>query len=278
MKVNVKTICNWLTELDIDVNLNFTLWIDICHVPQLGFNIFYACEPTDIAPYIKPWILNNYKYFNIVLSHDKEILQKCPNAIKFHWTNLWIKEHEYISNENKQLNVSFICGGNHMCQGHLIRRECWLKQEEITLPKKFFYSTRINGELKKFDGNLPCSKDSKLELFKDTMFHIVMENSRINDYFSEKILDCFATWTVPIYFGCPNINEYFDIRGIIVVNSVDEIISTVNNLTENDYTSKFEYMKYNREITIDKYPNDFNASFNKQLVPVLQNYLYSVTQ
>ena len=26
---------------------------------------------------------------------------------------------------------------------------------------------------------------------------------------SEKIADCFLAWTMPIYYGCPRIAEYF---------------------------------------------------------------------
>ena len=38
-------------------------------------------------------------------------------------------------------------------------------------------------------------------------------------YFTEKLLDCFLTRTVPVYWGCPDIYEYFDLDGIIHVNN-----------------------------------------------------------
>ena len=47
------------------------------------------------------------------------------------------------------------------------------------------------------------------------LFSIVVENDFTNDYFSEKILDCFATKTIPIYLGSNNITNYFDETGII---------------------------------------------------------------
>jgi len=40
-------------------------------------------------------------------------------------------------------------------------------------------------------------------------YSIAMENSQQLNYFSEKIIDCFLSWTMPIYWGCPNISEYF---------------------------------------------------------------------
>ena len=40
----------------------------------------------------------------------------------------------------------------------------------------------------------------------------------INDFFTDKIIDCFLTGTIPIYHGCQDISDYFDIEGIIIFN------------------------------------------------------------
>jgi hypothetical protein len=37
------------------------------------------------------------------------------------------------------------------------------------------------------------------------MFHIAVENVKIDNWYTEKISQSFATKTVPIYWGCPNI-------------------------------------------------------------------------
>jgi len=49
----------------------------------------------------------------------------------------------------------------------------------------------------------------------DYMFSVAMENARSPGYFTEKILDCFATGTVPIYYGAPDIGDFFNKDGII---------------------------------------------------------------
>ena len=48
----------------------------------------------------------------------------------------------------------------------------------------------------------------KEEGLKDYYFSITIENSKSKNYFTEKILDCFACGTIPIYWGCPNIGDY----------------------------------------------------------------------
>eukprot|EP00620_Florenciella_sp_RCC1587_P021099 CAMPEP_0182561832 /NCGR_PEP_ID=MMETSP1324-20130603/4262_1 /TAXON_ID=236786 /ORGANISM="Florenciella sp., Strain RCC1587" /LENGTH=60 /DNA_ID=CAMNT_0024774579 /DNA_START=220 /DNA_END=399 /DNA_ORIENTATION=+ len=50
------------------------------------------------------------------------------------------------------------------------------------------------------------------------MFHIAIENVKSNGYFTEKLLDCFLTRTVPLYWGCPNIGEYFEVEGMIIID------------------------------------------------------------
>lgn len=84
-----------------------------------------------------------------------------------------------------------------------------------------------------YKGELNYNKYCKFEGLKDYKYCLTVENSEIKNYFTEKIIDCFLTWTKPIYFGCPNINEYFsedsyewlDIRK---EESVDKIIQIIN--------------------------------------------------
>ena len=79
----------------------------------------------------------------------------------------------------------------------------------------------------------------------DYRFSIVIENSRAKDYFTEKLVDSLVVGTVPIYWGCTNVGDYFDTRGMYVVNSLEEIASIVGSLTEKDYIEKIQYIKSN---------------------------------
>jgi hypothetical protein len=40
-------------------------------------------------------------------------------------------------------------------------------------------------------------------------YSIAVENATGPDYWTEKIADCFLTWTVPLYYGCSNLERYF---------------------------------------------------------------------
>jgi hypothetical protein len=75
---------------------------------------------------------------------------------------------------------------------------------------------------------------SKEPLFT-SMFHIAIENCSIKNYFTEKIVDCFQTRTVPIYYGCRNIGEFFNDCGIIQCHNLEDIINVCNQLTPEVY-------------------------------------------
>lgn len=61
-------------------------------------------------------------------------------------------------------------------------------------------------------------------------FAVVVENSRARNFFTEKLLDCFAVGTIPIYWGCPNIGDFFDARGILQFQTIHELTSILADL------------------------------------------------
>lgn len=265
----------WMKNIVVNTKKPIFLWIDLINDTVLpdGFNIFYVCEPRVINPHYKiiPWIIQNWKKFDLVLSHDDEVIQNCPNAKYFHWTSALINENEYhLFSMNKEFGVTFICGGKLMCQGHYIRRTCWQRQQEIKIPKELFYSTQVRGNLPILPENKALPIDTKACAF-NKMFHITMENCQIKGYFSEKITDCFLTYTIPIYWGCPNIGDFFHTEGIIIVESFDKIIEIVNNLTEDDYYSRKEWMEKNRTIALN-YPMDQPKGMLYHLMPILKEH------
>ena len=83
----------------------------------------------------------------------------------------------------------------------------------------------------------------KEEGIKDYMFSVAVENAVYDTYFTEKLTDCFATGTIPIFYGCKGVTEYFNEDGIIFLDD-DFDVST---LTEELYYSKMDAIKDNFE-------------------------------
>ena len=49
----------------------------------------------------------------------------------------------------------------------------------------------------------------KFDAIAPYRYHLVLENSVLPHYWSEKLADCFLAGAHPFYVGCPNISDYF---------------------------------------------------------------------
>ena len=81
------------------------------------------------------------------------------------------------------------------------------------------------------------------------MFSIAIENGVLDNYFTDRILDLFATGTIPIYRGAPNISDFFDVNGILSFRTYEELVKIIENLDENLYLSKIHSMKKNFDLS-----------------------------
>ena len=82
---------------------------------------------------------------------------------------------------------------------------------------------------------LSAGDNGRLELMK-YKFHIAVENSSLPNYMTEKLHDCFLTKTVPIYYGCPNISDYYDMDGILKFETLEQLVNILRNLSLNCMT------------------------------------------
>lgn len=81
-------------------------------------------------------------------------------------------------------------------------------------------------------GGLP----RKIEGLKPYKFSIGIENSREQNYISEKFYDCILTNTIPIYYGATNIREVFPENGYFVIEDIEntqQILQLLQYINEN---------------------------------------------
>jgi hypothetical protein len=101
------------------------------------------------------------------------------------------------------------------------------------------------------------SPDGKCKMagIKPYKYSIALTNSQQLNYFSEKICDIYLGWGMPIYWGCPNIGDFFPEKSFRVIDCNDpnvnqrikEIINTP--LTEED----IEAIGEARRLVLEKY-------------------------
>jgi len=150
---------------------------------------------------------------------------------------------------------SIIASNKRWTSGHKLRHVIidYLIKNNINIVD--FYGGRFN--------NLP----QKINGLKDYMFSITIENCKSDYYFTEKLIDCFLTGTVPIFWGCPSIHKFFNVKGMLIFNTLQECINIINTLTIEKYTRMLPYIKENFE-TAKKYTR---FKFNEEAIMELIN-------
>jgi hypothetical protein len=173
----------------------------------------------------KEQILTKYKY---LFTCDKEL---CSLDERIKWiyagSNLpWCfgRNSNYFIPEKTKL-VSMICSPKDYSEGHRYR----LKVAKELQPYVDLYGG-AHGSARPGEGT--GAHRDKSDAIDPYMFSIVLENDSYPSYFTEKITDCFARGTVPIYHGDPEICNYFDCSGIIPYSD-----GIVNKLNKNVYDS-----------------------------------------
>lgn len=170
------------------------------------------------------------------------------------WMMSWFSNSNYSTFKmNKLFSVSYLFSlrgisemTEHMKSDNFTYsvRQCIIDNLQKIHAPKVIYMTNWNKDLPKKYPHVPLLPDHK-ECLYYSMFNISLENSKQVNYFSEKIIDCFLTFTIPMYIGCPNIGEYFDTRGIIFASNANDLISKCNSLTPELYASLHEYCTNN---------------------------------
>lgn len=238
----VKFHNKYKTDITIFTTIPVSVYIDefpFDPIPKGSIRMVMLEEPLR-GPLFE--LAKNYpQYYDYLLTYQDDLLQTNPKAVFFRCADTWVQGYE----PEKKFCVSTVVGGKNdpRMQGYAMRHELWHRQKEIIVPKDFYLSGNFKWKQVNYGGKKVLGENKK-PLF-DSMFHISIENTSIKHYFSEKLLDCFHTRTIPIYYGCINIGEYFNIYGMILVNSVDDIIRECNKLTPELYEGMFPAVEDN---------------------------------
>lgn len=143
----------------------------------------------------------------------------------------WIWPDNRKIHEKSKL-VSMIASNKGWLRGHQNRLN-WV--EKLKDKVDLFGSGRPNQLKDKEDGLV------------DYMFSIAIENDNSDTYFTEKLTDCFAVGTVPVYWGSRKVVEkYFDPRGVIFLEDDTELKS----LSKEKYESMLPFIQKNFETAL----------------------------
>lgn len=206
--------------------------------------IAYILESDYIAPHTLHYLEENIHHFDVVLTHNQRFIDKFPDkSIFYPHCNCSIKRQDFQVYSKTEL-VSFISSTKQMgVSGHLMRHAIY----ELYQARSTNWVGLLAGHV-----DLHCYGtlannfiEYKLDSVQEYCFQVVVENSIIDTYFTEKIIDCFVTGTIPIYYGTTKITDYFDAQGIIQFATLEELFDILGRLSAADYQQRIDAVHEN---------------------------------
>lgn len=180
--------------------------------------------------------------YSKIFTFSDQVLDRYQNALFIPASGLWygtavnggtLDERRY---GKKEKNISVVASAKAHTKYHRLRVETAKRAVEAGLADGYgaFCNNRIN---------------QKADALDDYRYSIVVENDVKPYYFTEKILDCFASMTIPIYLGAAKIGEYFNTDGIIMLEegNCDHIETVLKQCSAQDYEARLEAVKDNFE-------------------------------
>ena len=172
--------------------------------------------------------------FSRILCRYPEYVQRYSNVLGFNVAETWVPEDAVkdIDFANKRTSCSLIASNKTELEGHKLRHEV------VSLINNQELNVDVLGR-----GYKPF--EHKQDGLLGYQYSVVIENEQEPHYFTEKLLDSMVCKTIPIYWGCPNIGDYFDVQGMIICSSLEEVIEAIKSLPAYPSSSVMEALEYN---------------------------------
>lgn len=235
----------WDRDDDNTKDYIFVTDLDVQKLEAFTNKKIYAwlLESPNVTPEAYEFVKRNNTFFDKIFTFDEEIL-KFKNSFFLPFGGSML-DYNDIKLFNKTKNISMMFSWKRNLEGHKLRHNIY----DNFKTNIDFYGSGMNGINVK-----------KINSLRDYKFSVVVENCKKNHYFTEKIIDCFLTGTVPIYWGCSSIGDFFDLGGILSFNDENELRETLESLTDDTYNNMYESVK-----------NNFNEA---KKYKIAEDYLY----
>ena len=216
-------------ECDAVIMLNNQMQTDFtCRCPRE--NVWAIMQ----EPYMKghsDWMAERHEAFSKVFTNY--IPCNDPKYVISHPADPWhvnksFDELTAISMPSKNRMISWIAGNPTDLPGHFIRSAFLNFVRKDTSLDIDYYGRAIRFIEDKWDGLSPYK------------YSIVLQNSSSPDYWTDMVSDSFLSWTVPIYYGCTNLEKYFSEDSFIRIdiNQPERSLEKIKQIIRDDNWEK----------------------------------------
>ncbi len=235
-------------------------------VKECDYLIILNCLDRDVlvnCPRDHVWAINQeppIKSFDYFYKHAErysriytpDINKKGNRYIQSHGAiGWWIgKDYDFLTSAEipeKDLTISWLTNADTFMEGQVNRLNFWNYIQNANLDIDFFgkgFPAPVKPIEVKWDGVAPYK------------YTLAIENYSGLYYWSEKIADAFLGYTMPIYYGCTNITDYFPKESFvwIDINQPEEAVKIIRETINSDlWLRNRDAVIYARELVLKKY-------------------------
>ena len=217
--------------IDDVVDCDYFVMLNNCYTAPIQVR----CPPEHVwcliqEPYVPgmfDWLIEHNEHYARIFTHY--IPEPAPRYVRSQPALNWAIDRSYdelaaMSMPSKPKAISYVASNKTWLAGH--RKRNALRDFLIqAAPDK----VDIFGR-----GTRPIA--SKWLGLAPYRYSIAIENTACSDYWTEKVSDCFLSWTVPLYDGCPNLEDYFPAEAFIRIDASDRraVLASINHMLQHD--------------------------------------------
>jgi len=209
---------------------------DYRHIPE-GSRFGLLLESQSVIPRVYSRVREVIPNYRLVFTHSEELLSSFPNTRWIPGGGIWVGgtyAGGSIGLSDKTRMVSMLTSNKLQTPLHR-RRYLWAMRLERGTQVDVFRQRWRDGET-----------ISVFDTLRDYRYSIVVENFIDERYLTEKVLNCFATGTVPIYLGARQLHQYFNPDGFLTFRNWDDLSKRVlPRLSEHDYATRLPAINEN---------------------------------
>ncbi|VAW81918.1 hypothetical protein MNBD_GAMMA12-1944 [hydrothermal vent metagenome] len=231
--------------------------IDLCCAP--AHTILVTMEPSNIKIYGQYFV----EQFGHVLTSQEFSALRHPHRVFSQPALRWF----FGRGPKNIMTFDQLQTADSYPKSKIMASVCSTKQQKHTLHyKRYHFIQHIKQQFPDMDlfGHGVREMDDKAEALSDYKYHIAIENHYAIHHWTEKLSDPYLAYCLPIYYGCPNIDDYFPKDSYIAIDINDpqgacEIIKKA--IQNNEYEKRLPAIRQAREKVLNQY-NLFNVLNN----------------
>ncbi|HEX5790450.1 MAG TPA: glycosyltransferase family 10 [Luteolibacter sp.] len=215
-----------------------------------GNTLLITGEPSSITHFGRSFL----KQFGHVLTSQEPWALEHPGVIRQQAGLYW-----YYGGSDERGTLDSLLATPPMAKTKLISSVCSMKAMRHTLHSlRLSFTQRLMRDLPELEvfGYGMGKLDNKADALDPYRYHLAIENHSCPHHWTEKIADAFLGYTLPFYFGCTNLDEYFpaDSYVWIDIRNYDEALKRIREvIAADDYEARLPAIIEARRRVLEDY-------------------------